>query len=187
MSARLAGPGPAPRSTAGSRPARRGVLRGAAAALLALAATGCGYSSGLRTPEGYRTVGVEFFANDSKVPDLERDLQLYVSRSVRDTVEAPLTAPSQADVVIRGRIMDYRRFAGIRGADNNLLETGVSISVQAWLVDARTDEPIGETVFSGQTVGYTTVEAFGEERSRDRSLSYLAEGLVLDLFARHSH
>lgn len=161
--------------------------RALAATALAVGVAGCGYTSGLRAPEGYQSVGVEFFANDSKVPDLERDLHLYVSRSVRDTVEAPLTTPSRADVVIRGRILDYRHFAGIRGSDNNLLETGVSISVQAWLVDPLTDEPIGETVYSGQTVGYTTIEANGEERSRDRSLSYLAEGLVLDLFARHSH
>lgn len=155
--------------------------------LVVLGATGCGYNSGLRTPEGYRTVGVAIFANDSKVPDLERNLHLFVSTSVRDTVEAPLTSPELADVVIDGRILNYAHFGGIRGQDNELLETGVSISVEAWLTDRVTGERIGKPVYSGQTVGYTTIEFGGEERSKDRSLAYLAEGLVLELFARHSH
>lgn len=155
---------------------------------LALAAlASCGYSSGLRTPEGYQTVGVAIFANDSKVPDIERDLHLYVSNSVRDAVEVPLTTPELADVVVHGRIIDYSHLGGIRGPNNELLETGVSITVESWLEDRRTGERIGKSVYSGQTVGYTTIEYSGEERSRDRSLSYLAEGLVLELFARHSH
>ncbi|MCA8981710.1 MAG: hypothetical protein H6831_03610 [Planctomycetes bacterium] len=155
--------------------------------LLLLGAASCGYSSGLRAPEGYQSVGVAIFANDSKVPDLERDLHRFVSTSVRDAVEAPLTSPQLADVVIEGRILDYAHFGGIRGPNNELLETGVSISVESWLVDRATGERIGEAVYSGQTVGYTTVEFGGEERSKDRSLAYLAEGLVLELFARHSH
>jgi hypothetical protein len=158
--------------------------------LLALALSclpACGYNSGLRTPEGYQSVGVAIFANDSKVPDLERDLHLFVSTSVRDAVEAPLTSPELADVVIEGRVLNYSHFGGIRGSENELLETGVSISVEAWLSDRRTGERIGEPVYSGQTVGYTTIEFSGEERSRDRTLAYLAEGLVLELFARHSH
>lgn len=149
--------------------------------LVCLAA--CGYRSGLVAPEGYRTVGVEIFANDSKEPDVERRLHVYLSRSVRDAVEAPLVDPDDADLVVQGRVIAYRRFGGIRGSNNELLETGVSIGVEAWLVDGRTGDRVGETVVSGQTVGYTTVEAIGEERSRDRSLDHIAEGLVLDLFA----
>jgi len=158
------------------------------ALVLALAClTGCGYSSGLRIPEGYRSVGVAIFANDSKVPDLERDLHRFASDSVRDAVEAPLTSPELADVVIEGRILSYTHFGGIRGPENQLLETGVAISVEAWLTDRKTGERIGEPVYSGQTVGYTTVEFGGEERSKDRALAYLAEGFVLELLARHSH
>lgn len=156
-------------------------------ALLALGTAGCGYSSGLLAPEGYESVGVAIFANDSKVPDLERDLHQFVSTSVRDAVEAPITSPELADVVVEGRILGYAHFGGIRGPNNELLETGVSISVESWLTDRKTGERLGEPVYSGQTVGYTTIEFGGEERSKDRALAYLAEGLVLELFARHSH
>ena len=170
--------------------ARRSLVFPVVAALLAAALgllPGCGYSSGLQAPDGYTTVGVAIFSNDSKVPDLERNLHEFVAERVRDTVAAPLTTPDRADVVVQGRIIDFSRFAGTRGPDNELLESGVMIAVEAWLVDGRTGERLGSKVFAGQSVGYRIIETDGEEQSQARALSYLAEGLVLDLFARHSH
>lgn len=107
-----------------------------ALALLALAALpgGCGYTTGLRVPPGIDTVGVEVFGNDGRLRDLEFDLQEALSDSTRRLVHAPLVDPRDADLVLRGRIVEYRRRGGIRSTDNELLEDGVRITVEVQLV-----------------------------------------------------
>jgi hypothetical protein len=120
----------------------------------ALLAGACGYSAGFRVPDDVETVGVEIFGNDSKLRDLELELHETLVRSVSRLVHAPLVDPGEADLVVRGRVVEYRRRGGIRSPDNELLETGVRIVVDAQLVrrypesavapgpePARSDEP----------------------------------------------
>lgn len=109
-------------------------------ALLAVAG-GCGYSTGLRVPEQVRTVGVEVFGNDSKERDLEVEFQRYLADAVDRLVHAPLVAPEQADLILRGRIVSYERRNGIRSPDNVLLETGVRITIEIQLVQ-RFDQSV---------------------------------------------
>lgn len=106
-------------------------------ALLGLAlalAGGCGYSTGVRLPEHIQTVGVEVFGNDSRQRDIEADLQQQLSDAVARLVHARLVPPEQADLIVRGRIVDYARRGGIRSPQNELLETGVRITIEAQLV-----------------------------------------------------
>ena len=50
--------------------------------------SGCATTSrGLRLPEGFETVGVVLFDNDSHEPDLERELHAALSVAVRDLVK----------------------------------------------------------------------------------------------------
>jgi hypothetical protein len=159
----------------------RGV-RGAALALAALAG-GCGYSSGLRLPEHYQTVGVEIFGNDGPEIDVERDLHLEMAQQVSELLHAPLTPPLRADVVVQGVIEDYSRRGGIRdGTDNRLLESAVVIRTRAWLVDGSTGETIGRTARATARIGYVVEEQQGELRARGRALRDVAQRLVLDLF-----
>lgn len=112
-------------------------MRAAAAALaLALAACSgaCGYSAGLRVPEGVETVGVEVFGNDSKLRDLELELHSALVDSTSRLVQAPIVDPREADLVLRGRVVEYRHRSGIRDPSNVLLETGVRIVVDVQLV-----------------------------------------------------
>lgn len=101
--------------------------------LLALASA-CGYSTGLTLPDDYRTVGVEVFGNDTRVPDLEARMQEQLTASVRSRVDAPLVEPERADLIIRGTLLNYDRRSGIRSPENQLLETGVRIAIEAELV-----------------------------------------------------
>ena len=55
-------------------------------ALLLLAVTSCGYSTGLVPPAPARTVGVDFFGNEGQLPDLERDLHRQLVRSLGNLV-----------------------------------------------------------------------------------------------------
>ena len=74
------------------------------ALLLAALITGsCGYRIGLSAPEGFATVGVEVFHNNTPEPDLERSLHGALSREVRDRVPLPLVDPRDSELLIRGR------------------------------------------------------------------------------------
>lgn len=101
--------------------------------LLALAGA-CGYTTGLTLPENYQTIGVEVFGNDTREPDLEARLQEQLTASVRSRLDAPLVEPERADLIIRGTLLTFDRRSGIRSPDNELLETGVRIAIEAELV-----------------------------------------------------
>lgn len=163
----------------------RSLLRAAWACTLAtLLVPGCGYSSGLRLPEHYRSVGIQIFANDSFEPDLERTLHAQLSTQVNELVHAPLESPAVADVVMEGRIVDYSRRGGIRGQETNeLLEAAIVIRAEGWLTDRLTGDRIGELSRAGVRIGYVVGEELGEFQARERALRDIAQRLVLDLFS----
>lgn len=162
------------------------LLEALALLLVTLGAPGCGWHAGLVLPEGAHTVGVEIFdtARDLQERNLEPLLADAVTRSVIDLVRAPLVAPERADVVLRGRILDYRRRAGIRDAENRLIETGLLVSISAELVERRSGRVLAsrgeEHVWTGYLLGEQAAEH--ESEARDRSVEYIARSLVLNLF-----
>ena len=174
-------------------------LRAAAALALAALLSGCGWHAGLVAPGGADTVGVEHFDLQLDVleRDLEPELQDALSRALIDLVDLRIADPRRSDLVVRGRIRDYRRRSGIRSPDHDLLETAVRITVEAELV-RRSSGAILRRAQGSLPIGYVTADRIddpvtgeadyvvpppGAERdARDRALRILAEGLVLDLF-----
>ena len=170
------------------RPRAGRALLGAALALSVAALAGCGYRTGLVPPELGQTVAVEFFENDSKVRDLEVELQSSLTDALNRMVDAPLVAPDQADYVVRGRITNYSRRRGIRNPDNVVLETGLRIGVQArlirrrWLAEGElAEELVDEGQFGGES-GYRLEQFQGEAVARERVLRNIADRIVMDLF-----
>jgi hypothetical protein len=169
-------------------------LAALSALLLGAGAAGCGWHAGLAPPpleselQGPKRVAVEYFEARPEllVRGLEPLLQDQITLVLSDLVGARLVAPAQAELLVRGRILDYRRRGGIRNKDNQLLESGVRIVVSAELVDTRTGKtvrtPVTADVWSGYTAG--PEQAVDNEReARDRALRHIAESLVLQLFA----
>jgi hypothetical protein len=147
-------------------------------------AAGCGYRTGFHLSEGHDTVGVEVFGNDSLVRDLERELHEQTTRAVVSYVHAPLSAPANADLVLRGKITDYRRRGGTQTTQNRLIETGVRISVRAELWDPRTGEVVAGPITRSATVGYTLEVPELEPPARTRAIRNVADRIVLELFSK---
>jgi len=164
------------------RPARTRLARLAAGALAAWCGA-CGYSTGLQVAERHATIGVEFFGNATYERDLERPFYDQLTRTLRDTSDAALVDPGRAEVVVRGTIREFHRRSGIRSRENELLETGVYLEVEAQLVDRARDVPIRGPVRHGAWVGYTLSPAANEREARERVMRNVAQELVLDLFA----
>jgi hypothetical protein len=165
-------------------------------AVLCLVA-GCGYRTGLVLPQGQgSSVAVSLFDNDSKLRDLEAPLNAAIGLSVERLLDARLTAPERADWILRGRILSYEKRGGIRSQDNELLETGVIISVEAELVrglapvpdaepsaSAEPPSPVVARTRASAAAGFRLDEPDGERLARERCLRNLSDRIVLDLFA----
>lgn len=150
--------------------------------LLASLSAGCGFSTGIRLDPAVGSVGVEMFGNDSALTDLERDLHVQLSRSVRNISSAPLADPNRADLIIRGRIVSYLRRGGIRSRSNRLIESGLQIQVRSELWTAAGVRVV-EPSISRVNVGYTLDTPGNEREARERALKIIADRIVLDLLS----
>lgn len=150
--------------------------------LLASLSAGCGFSTGIRLAPAVGSIGVEMFGNDSAFTDLERDLHVQLSRSVRNISSAPLADPNRADLIIRGRIVSYLRRGGIRSRTNRLLESGLRIEVKSELWTGAGVRVVGPNV-SRVDVGYTLDTPGNEREARERALKIIADRIVLDLLS----
>ncbi len=121
------------------------------------------------------------------MPALERALYQALDGEVARLVSAPQRAPSGADLLVRGRIVDYSRIRGLFGQESELLESGVNLRVQAWLVDAKSGERLGARIELQREVRYALGVGQGEEGALARALETLSQGLVLDLFSESNY
>lgn len=153
-------------------------------AALLLALSSCGYRVGLIAPEGYSEVAVDIFYNGTPEPDLERGLHDAMTKEVRDRVPLPLVAPSQSELLIQGRLIDFSRVRGIRDPNNQVLESGVRIVAEAWVIQRSTGARVSSTTSAQATIGYPIGSSSGERAARERALRHLAEVLTIDLFTQ---
>jgi hypothetical protein len=154
---------------------------------LALALSSCGYRVGLE-PRGVagrpvESIGIEVFDNDSKRPNLERDVHVALSSAARRWADARLVVPSAAELVVRGRIVEVRHAEGIRSPENELLESGEVVRLEAELYDVRGRRVVRRAV-SGVRVGTTLEVSDAEVDAEARAVTVAAERLVLLLLAR---
>jgi hypothetical protein len=151
--------------------------------LFALQLCSCAYRAGFDLPERFSSYGVEIFANSSREPDLERPLHTALTRTLADHAGARIRRPSQADAVIRGRILTSERRAGIRSPQNEWLESGKRLLVQAELVDRSTGEVLAQSRTFVQ-VGFVFEAHGGESDARDYALDNAAQRLVIELLQK---
>jgi len=162
------------------------VTRGLLVAALALGAgmiASCGYSTGIRVADRMSSVGVPFFGNSTLERDIERPMQDALTSAIRSLTDVPIGEPATSAVVLRGVILEYHRRGGIRSTDNELLETGLYIQAEAGLYDNATDRPLGPQRRAQVWVGYVLDDPTASSDAQDRAIRYVAEELVLDLFA----
>ncbi len=150
---------------------------------LGILLSACGYDAGLRVSEKHGSVGIVFFGNDTPERDVERPLYDEISRALRDLTDVPIESPERAEVVIQGTVRTYQKRGGVRSRDNALLETGVLIEAEATLIERASGRALGPPVRAGRYVGFVLDDPSNEARARERVLRYIADELVLELFA----
>ncbi len=152
-------------------------------ALFSLQLTSCAYRAGYELPERYSSYGVEIFANSSREPGLERPLHTALTRTLADHAGARILRPSRADAIIRGRILTSERRGGIRSPQNEWLESGKRLSVQAEILDAVSGEVLAQSRTFVE-VGFIFDEHGSEAGARDYALENAAQRLVIELLQK---
>jgi hypothetical protein len=154
---------------------------------LTAATVGCGWHAGLVAPAGAERVRIEFFENRSLLPNLEQPLEVALTSAVLERVPIASAGAGPADLILRGRILDFRRRAGVRSQENVQLESGDELTIEAELVDAATGRILRSSRRS-LAAGFaidplrSAATTSDEPLARERLLRNLADGLVLDLF-----
>lgn len=159
-------------------------MRAAWLALLALPCLACGWHAGLPAPRGAQSVAVEAVTREGTVLErgLEPELSDALSAAVVDWVGLPLVPPGEADLVVRTRILEYRRRGGVRNRRNELIETAVFVRARAELYDRRSRRVLGSPATAQEWSGYALDDVANEDAARARALRHVAVSLVLALF-----
>jgi hypothetical protein len=114
----------------------------ACALLVLLLAAGCGYSTDSLLPEGVQTVAVESFGNETTYRRAEILFTEELRRQFLRRGGGALRGPSEADAIVRGRILEIPRVTFVEDRNDRILEGGVVVSVEVRMEDARTGRGI---------------------------------------------
>ena len=90
---------------------------------------GCGYRSGFSLPEGVKTVGIKTFKNDTLYRGVDLALTEALTRELRAKTRLRLVNPQHADLVLSGKIAQYRLSVLREDEDDNVEEYQATISV----------------------------------------------------------
>jgi hypothetical protein len=136
--------------------------RAALAAAAAFALAACGYTTGSLVPDGYRTIAVPIFANETRRHDLEWE----VTRAVVEEIQArtPLRVVDRdqsPDLTLSGVLRDVDESVSSRLARQRIRESDVFVSADVTITDRKS----GKTLVEKQRV--TEREAFVPELGED--------------------
>jgi Lipopolysaccharide-assembly len=147
-----------------------------------LAASSC-YSTRLRFPSHVRRIAVPIFGNETHVKGLEFDLTERIRQILVDEADVGLALDaSQADAVIRGRILRVIFPVLVGGDEPRILEGSAQMGVTAELVDRQSR--VLASVRGEDRAEYTV--PFGENRETALAdvIDELAWKIVLGLSQR---
>ena len=135
-----------------------------AAAFLSMAA-GCGYTTRSLLPVNFKSIYVENFKNSIKITAEQSNLRMYrgytpgmevgLTKAVIDKFlsdgNLKIATASDADLVLKAELVDFKRDALRYDANDNVEEYRVKIFVNLELEDAKSGKSVWkETYFAGE-------------------------------------
>ena len=110
--------------------------------LLALAASGCGYSTPKLVRQDVQTVYVPVFDNETFRAGQEKPLTVAVQEEIRRNSQLSLAPREEADTVLDGTITEVDEYVVTKTIDDNIVNKRIGMTVQIEWTDRRTERPI---------------------------------------------
>jgi hypothetical protein len=136
---------------------------------IALLAAGCGYRAGYTVRGDVQSIAVPIFANDTYYRNIEIGLTREVITAVEKRTPYRIVDSAAADVVLEGRISDYRTVVLQEDAHNEPTETELVLVVKVSL--RRTSD--GKTLYQGEVrEGENFSPPIGETQEETRAFLF---------------
>ncbi|MAG57592.1 MAG: hypothetical protein CMJ83_14970 [Planctomycetes bacterium] len=144
--------------------------------VVAVGASGCGYSSGSMMPEGVHSVAVGIFGNETFYRHAEVTYTRELTRELVRRAHVDVRDPAKADVVITGRILTIPRITLVEDRIDQILEGGVVVRVEVKVEDPRTGQAVIDPFFINRRAEYVvprpeTLQTAIDEAVRDAARS----------------
>ena len=152
----------------------RRVLICAGAAVLALSALGCGYTTRSSLDSKYRTVAVSAFQNYSKEYDLQAALTNAVIRKFVADGRLKVVRPDDADLLVEGVILGYSLKGLTFDKQDEVTQFLSVISAGVRVTDRKTGEVLWQDPhLAGETSFYTHASGQSSDRLRGNAETFL--------------
>ena len=150
---------------------------------IALVLAACGYTAGVRMPGDVRSGAVPIFGNETFRRGLEYDLTAAVARAFLDRTGLRVAPVSEAEAVVRGRILRATTPVLVEGGPDRLLEAAALLAVEIELVETRSGRTLARMTVTDRA---ETASVRGETRAGAfrESIDTIAERIVLGLAER---
>lgn len=164
--------------------------------LIMPAFNGCGYTTGSLLPAHIKNIYVESFANSIPITDETSERMIYktyrprlevdVTRAVIDKFifdgHLRIAQKKDADVVLSGELVDFRREPTKYGSDDNIEQYRISIAVDMELKDVAENKTLWkEESFTGNEYYY---RVGSQARSEDAAVSDAIDDLARRIVER---
>jgi hypothetical protein len=145
-------------------------------------AGGCGYSLGYRLPPRVHTVAVPIFANTTF--PLRREIEFELTSAFRQELQARaglriVDESSSPDLVVRGRILEFREWVIAEGRLDQKTESSVVARVELSIENYLEGTVRPARIYDAEPFSIEAGESFA--LGRRRAIQNLAEKLVLAL------
>ena len=162
--------------------------------LLVFLLAGCGYTTRSLLPPDIKTIYIDNFKNDIKVTAEQSNLRMY--RGYRPGMEVDITRAvvnkflldgslkvvneSNADLVLKSSLIDFKRDALRYDANNNIEEYRIKLIVNMELSNTKTGNAMWtEKGFAGETTYRTTGSlAISEDAAVNNAIDDLSRRIV---------
>lgn len=155
---------------------------------------GCGYTTQSLLPTNFKAIYVDNFKNSINVADEQSNIRMYrgylpgmeteITKAVRNRFlfdgNLKVATETNADIVLRAELLDYRRDVMKYDINNNVEEYRVKLIINMRLEDAKTGKVIWEEKgFAGETI-YDTQGQFtkSEDSAAKDAIADLAKRVV---------
>jgi hypothetical protein len=138
----------------------------------------CGYQLGYRVPPDVYTIAVPIFEN-STFParrEIEFELTALVRKEFQHRSPLRLVESDQADLVLRGRIVEFKEYLVAEGRQDRKEESSLTAVVDLILEDRRNQTTTPHRVTAQEPFSVELGESF--RSGQQRALANLAERIV---------
>lgn len=152
------------------------------AATAGLAPAACGYSSGTLVPEGYRTIAVPIFYNETRRHDLEFEVTRAVVEELQARTNLRVVAEDQSpDLVLRGILREVDEETLSRRAYQRPRENAIFVTAEVDVIDRKTDAHVVKNEKVHEREAFAPATGEDVRSARAEATRSLAERIVRTL------